>query len=406
MKKQIAIITSGFLPVPATKGGAVENLIVNLLNENEKEKEYNFTIYSINDEKAREESKKYNESTFEFYSPNFVVKVLDYIIFWVAKKILRKKNSQSYRYIVQRLSYFNFASKKLKKNSFDNVLLENHPTQYYSLKWRKNYIKYAGKVIYHCHNEFPGTFGCKKIIDTTSQFICVSEYIKNRLSSYLELDSNKFKVLRNCVNEELFNSNIDNEKKKTIREKYGFKSSDFVMIFTGRIVPEKGVLELVKALKQADNKNIKLLIVGSALNALSSKTEYQNQIEKEIDKIGDNIKFTGFVEYKKIFELYNAADIAVMPSVWNDPAPLSVIESIMCGLPIITTNSGGIPEYVNLKNAIVLDRENNLVDNLAENILKVYKDKELQKSMSKESIKLSKEMNVKTYYQNFKNLVK
>ena len=62
--KKIAMITSGFLPVPATKGGAVENLIVNLLNENEKNKKIKFEIFSIYDQDALNKSKKYENSNF------------------------------------------------------------------------------------------------------------------------------------------------------------------------------------------------------------------------------------------------------------------------------------------------------------------------------------------------------
>ena len=51
---KVAVITSGFLPVPAVKGGAVENLIVNLLKENEKKNKIKFEILSVYDKKAYE----------------------------------------------------------------------------------------------------------------------------------------------------------------------------------------------------------------------------------------------------------------------------------------------------------------------------------------------------------------
>ena len=46
---KVAIITSGLLPIPATKGGAIETLLDTFLLENEKRKSINATIYSIND---------------------------------------------------------------------------------------------------------------------------------------------------------------------------------------------------------------------------------------------------------------------------------------------------------------------------------------------------------------------
>ena len=110
----LAVITSGFFPLPASKGGAVENLIENLLNENEKENEIYFSIFSIYDEKAVQLSKGYKNSKFIFIKLNIFVKMLDKITFWIANNILKKENSQSYRFIFQRLYYLRKVSKMLK----------------------------------------------------------------------------------------------------------------------------------------------------------------------------------------------------------------------------------------------------------------------------------------------------
>ena len=102
---KVAIITSGFLPVPASKGGAVENLVMNLIRKNEERKEIDFTIFSVFDKDAQGESLKFNCSTFEFIKISKLISIMDKFIFFVAKKILKKENSQSYRYILQRLQY-------------------------------------------------------------------------------------------------------------------------------------------------------------------------------------------------------------------------------------------------------------------------------------------------------------
>lgn len=92
MKKiKLAMITSGFLPVPATKGGAVENLIVNILNENEINNKIEFSIFSIYEEKAILESKKYHNSKFIFIRTGRISKIMDKIVFFIAKNILKKK---------------------------------------------------------------------------------------------------------------------------------------------------------------------------------------------------------------------------------------------------------------------------------------------------------------------------
>ena len=404
--EKIAIITSGFLPVPASKGGAVENIVVNLLNENEKNNKVEFNVVSIFDDISYNESKKYSKSSFNFVKVNPLIKFIDKITFLIAKKILKKENSQSYRYIFQRLYYLNKCSKILKKNDFDKVILENHPTQYLALKWRKNYLKYAERYYYHCHNEFPGTYGCSEIIKSTKKIICVSNFIANSISNLMNMPSDKFVVLRNCINVKRFSNELNFDEKRKLKEKYGIKDNEKILLFTGRITPEKGVKELVESLKNVSNQNYKLLILGSALNELKTKTKYQEEIENIVQTISSKVIFTGFIKYEEINKFYSIADIAVLPSIWDDPAPLTVIESLVSGLPIITTNSGGIPEYATNGSAIIIERNKDLVENLSKNINLLLNDEAKLKEMSTSAKKVSKDLTLNNYYNNFIDIMK
>ena len=404
--EKIAIITSGFLPVPASKGGAVENIVVNLLNENEKNNKMEFNIISIFDDISYNESKKYSKSKINFIKVNFLVKFLDKITFLIAKKVLKKENSQSYRYIFQRLYYLNKCSKILKKNDFDKVILENHPTQYLALKWRKNYLKYSGRYYYHCHNEFPGTYGCSEIIKSTKKIICVSKFIANSIANLMNMPSDKFIVLRNCIDVKRFSNELNFDEKRKLKEKYGIKDNEKILLFTGRITPEKGVKELVESLKNISNQNYKLLILGSALNELKTKTKYQEEIENIVQTISSKVIFTGFIKYEEINKFYSIADIAVLPSIWDDPAPLTVIESLVSGLPIITTNSGGIPEYATNGSAIIIERNKDLVENLSKSINLLLNDEAKLKEMSISAKKVSKDLTLNNYYNNFIDIMK
>lgn len=402
----LAVVTSGFLPIPATKGGAVENLVVNLINENEKKHNLDFTIFSIYDEKAIEESKKYKYAKFIFLKVNSLAKILDKVVFFIAKNIFRKENSHSYRYIFQRLSFLNGISKQLKKNDYDKVLLENHPTQYLCLKWRKNYIKYKNRYYYHCHNELPGTYGCNEIIKDTNTVLCVSDYIARNFKKVTGISDKKLKVLRNGIDYDRFSKEVDDDTIKSLKEKYDIKNNEKVLLFTGRITWEKGVKELIESLKNLKYENYKLLILGSVLNDIKIKTTYQEEIEKLVEEMKEKVIFTGFVNYDEISNYYALADIAILPSVCEDAAPLTVIEALVSGLPIITTKSGGIPEYAKDGSAIVLEKDEALVDNLTIAIDKLLNDEEKIRDMSKKSKDVSKDLTLENFYINFCDLIK
>ena len=88
----LAVITSGFLPVPASKGGAVESLLENFIKKNEEYKKIKITVFSIKDKKAVEISRKYENSEFIFIKPNIIVESLDKFTYFIAKNILKKDN--------------------------------------------------------------------------------------------------------------------------------------------------------------------------------------------------------------------------------------------------------------------------------------------------------------------------
>ena len=397
----LAVITSGFLPLPASKGGAVETLIENLLNENEKKNQTYFSIFSIYDKNAIELSQKYKNSQFIFIKPNILVKILDKLVFWIARNILKKENSQSYRFIIQRLYFLRKVSKYLKKNDYDKVLLENHPTQYLALKWRKNYIKYKNKYYYHCHNEWKGTYGCKEIIQNTEKIICVSKFIAEQVRKYLNIHEEKCVVLKNGINTTLFSKKINDEEKEKIKRKYNIEKEEKILLFTGRLVPEKGIKELLEAILEIRNRNFKLIIVGSSLNAIKVKTEFEKEMESLTKELKDKVVFTGFINYDEIYKFYAVADIAVLPSICDDAAPLTIIESMASGLPIITTNSGGIPEYAVNGSAIIIERDKNLVKNLQMQIENLLQNEDKRKNMSKISIENVQELKTENFYNNF-----
>ena len=402
----LAVVTSGFLPIPATKGGAVENLVINLINKNEEDHNLDFTIFTIYDEKAVEEANKYRYSNFEFIKINWFVKILDKILFFVAKNILRKENSHSCRYIFQRLSFLNKVSKKLKKNDYDKVLLENHPTQYLCLKWRKNYLKYKDRYYYHCHNELPGTYGCNDIIKDSNRVLCVSNYIASNFKRVTNINENKLVVLRNGIDYDRFSKDVDRKIVKSLKEKYDIKDNEKVLLFTGRITQGKGVKELILSLKDLKYDNYKLLILGSVLNDIKVKTTYQEEIESLVEDMKDKVIFTGFINYDEISNYYAIADVAVLPSTCEDAAPLTVIEALVRGLPIITTRSGGIPEYAKDGSAIIIEKDENLVNNLTDAIDELLNDDNKLKEMSQKAKEVSKDLTLENFYMYFCNIIR
>ena len=152
--EDITLIMGSVFPVPAVKGGAVENLIENIAKAQEKEKKVNLNIicaYDFNAEKIAKE--KFKNTNFNHIKVGKINKFIDQCISFVATKIFHKKNVMAYSYIFQRLGYYRKISSLLHKKDFGKIILENSTGLYLALKWKKNYLKYEGRYYYHCHNK-------------------------------------------------------------------------------------------------------------------------------------------------------------------------------------------------------------------------------------------------------------
>lgn len=399
---EIAIITSGYLPVPAAMGGAVESLVENLIKKNEEIGKLDLTIFSTSHQTSVQEAQKFRKTHFIFIKPPAMIRLGDRLIYFAVKHLLKRKKSMSYRYILQRLHYLSQVSRFLQKNNYDKVILENHATLFLTLKKRGNAKKYVGRYYYHLHNEVTNDYGCRAIMLQSRKILGVSRYIDRTLGEFIgEIPNEKLDVLRNAVDLSRFGSLKSKQEAAHLRDKFSISTSDQVILFTGRLNQEKGIKELLEAFKQINQPNAKLVIVGGYFYASGMISPYEKEIEQLADSLGERVIFTGFIDYEKMPALYSMADVAAIPSIWEDPAPLTIIESMASGLPLVTTDSGGIPEYVTNECACVIKRDQLLVDHLAEAFERLLSNQLLRHQMATASRKNAEKMNLDQYYSDF-----
>lgn len=405
--EDITLIMGSVFPVPAVKGGAVENLIENIVKAHEKEKKVNLSIicaYDFNAEKIAKE--KFKNTNFNYIKVGKINKFIDQCISFVATKIFHKKNVMAYSYIFQRLGYYRKISNLLHKKDFGKIILENSTGLYLTLKWKKNYLKYAGRYYYHCHNKVNMDFGCIDIIEKTNKFISVSDYMGKDLQNFSDrIKNKKFLTLKNIIDYEKFEKNITETEKNILKNKYHIDSNEKVIIFVGRLTEEKGIKQLLMAINDVTYKNFKLLIVGSYFFNTKVKSDFEKELDELVNKNKERIIFTGYINYNEIYQLYKISDFAVLPSMWDEPAGLTIQEAEACGLPVITTNSGGIPEYVINGSSIIIKKDENIVENLKTEIENLLDDEKKLKEMSNKSLEIIDDLDICKYYNNLIKIV-
>lgn len=386
---KIAILTSGILPIPAVKGGAVENHIDFYLKYNNEHKLHEMTVFSIWDEAIK------GHPALNAIMNHYVYIEVKSIWARIRKNIYHILYGEKYyHYTIE--YFFRKAWNIIQRSHYDIILLDNRPGYALSMDIPKD-----TKLFLYLHNDLLNsrTKGSQKIYDSASRILTVSNYISNCVKTINPQDTKCVSIL-NGIDQNAFSPIIICN---VTRSQLGLEKKDFVMVFSGRITPEKGVSELIEAIyRLKDIQNIKLLIIGSPFYGdTANEDDFVRSLKKQALTIKNRIRFTGFIPYKDMPQYLKLSDIAVIPSLWDDPCPNTVLEAQAMGLPIITTLRGGIPEEVTEENAILLKTDNHFVDNLASAILDLYEHPQKRQQMSKAAIEHSKYFNHLRYAEDF-----
>ncbi|NLM05234.1 MAG: glycosyltransferase family 4 protein [Clostridiales bacterium] len=367
-----------------------------LVDENEGSNEYEFVVYSIFDKAAKKKSKIYKNTKFVYIPINRNLNKINNFIIKVVRKIFKiELKTLLIREII----------KYLRKENFDKIIVEGNEVQI--LQLRKYY---KGKLYFHAHHDAFNT--CKinpnKIIDSCEKVITVSEYIKERTLNVCSVKNyDKIIKVENCIDNKVFNKMLYIDEKIQLRNKYGIKDDELVIMFTGRIIKEKGIKELIEAFKLiCTDKKVKLMIVGNAGFANETISSYDRELFELSKSISDKIIFTGFIHNLELPKIHSIVDIAVVPSIWEEPAGLVAIEALASGLPLIVTESGGLTEYVNEKCAIILKKDKNLIKNMAKALENLIDNEDLRKKMSFEARKQGEKYGTREYYNAYINALK
>lgn len=385
---KIAILTSGILPIPAVQGGAVENLTDFYLEYNNQHRLHDITIYSVWHPDV--ERHPALQSTVNHY---VYIKVTGLWAKLKKKWYQLTRHEEYYHYTIE--FYLQEAIKDISRRSYDIILIENRPAYALKLKEVSN-----AKLVYHLHNEKLDSKSEKAldIYNAATCIITVSDYIKSRILTINHYDE-KTTTVYNGIDLHAFSSCNHSINRNSI----GLQEDDFVMVFSGRVTAEKGIMQLIEAMTLLqDLPRIKLLVIGSSFYGNDdNENSFAKALREKAAHLSDRIIFTGFIPYAQMPNYLQIADIAVIPSVWDDPFPTTVLEAQAMGLPIISTRRGGIPEQVTEESAILLDTDECFVDNLATAIRDLYQHPEKRKALGQAGLLHSQYFNKERFAKDF-----
>lgn len=240
--------------------------------------------------------------------------------------------------------------------------------------WRKAIFIYIAKffhkkVVWHMHAGRFAVFyqqhryAVRKVVNKSDVIIALSEYWKEYFKN--EFPTKRVEIIKNVI---------------SAPKAHKQQTSYFTLLFLGLLGKNKGIYDLLECIwdhKVEFQGKLKLYIGGNG------EIEHVKQLIKEYG-IADIVIFEGWVSGDKKIELLNKSDAYILPS-YKEGLPISILEAMSYGMPIISTPVGGIPEIVsNGENGYLVEPGNK--EDIYKAIISLLNDSDLRNRMGSVSL--------------------
>lgn len=249
----------------------------------------------------------------------------------------------SMEYIFQ-LNYMGMEelAKGLKKNfPYSRILVTVHYTNWgFILSGNKNKLHKILELGY-CQSEkdkqlLKSIDSERRLFNFSDQVIGVAKHSYNDLLTIYGVPKYKLSLIPHGIKDT--NLLLTERERGVLKEKYGFKVEEQILIFAGRLDVDKGIELLADSFIRLQKvyPKLRLIIAGSG--------NYSN-IFKRLIPSWSNVVFTGFVDKDILYELFSISDVGVLPSFYEEFGYFA-LEMMMMGLPLVVAKTSGLSELV------------------------------------------------------------
>jgi glycosyltransferase involved in cell wall biosynthesis len=188
----------------------------------------------------------------------------------------------------------------------------------------------------------------KLALKEADHIICVTHFAKEAVTRWYKTPDEKITVIHNGTGDlSSIKEACTSEKKKIIRRQLGFNEKERLILFVGLIEERKGIKHMLQAFNNLAKEytDIRLIIAGDG--------DYKEVFERTKNCRG-RIILTGKIPKEEVCQLYQIADIGVIPSVFEQCSYVA-LEMLKYGLPVVVSDVPGLKElYIDHKNALLV----------------------------------------------------
>ena len=387
-RPRVLLVPPPDLPVPAVQGGAVETLLTHLIRENEKHGQLDLLCASVPDDAARRAAEGLQHTKMLY-----IARPHGHRRYWPMVFVERCLGiAAPYDPWYQKVQL----SLALEPPGPDLIVAEGGNLTQCSAISR---MFGRRRCLAHLH----GQTTCSPVMDTIyGGILALSQFIRDDYLKTSTLDPQRAYIWYNCVDTQRFRPG---PPPLALRTRLGFGARDFVVLFCGRLDPDKGIHKLMEALALLPVPQIKLLIVGSPFFGRTQQSSFLRKLEQQARALGNRVQFTGYIPNEDLPDYYRLADLVCVPTLVEEAAGLVAVEAMACGRPVLATRSGGMPEYLEGSQAVLVERSENIADQLAWSIRMLYEHPALCAEMGAAGAKRAQDFSVERYYTDFVRII-
>lgn len=235
-----------------------------------------------------------------------------------------------FRRLAERLSFAWHALDHLATAGYDAIII-NKPFDFPTL-WRLRSTGLKAQTLFRSGGTdfFPGD---RWFADAIMHWVSASRYNAKQV---VQRYGRPVTTIHNGVDTEMFKpAPVD----PVMRMKLGALESDFLLVSVGRLVGWKGIDVVIQAMKALPNR-VRYLVIGDG----PEKAGLMDLARAS--GVEERVQFIGAVNHKDLPVLLSNCDMLVQPSKGEEAFGISVVEAMACGLGVLASSNGGLPEII------------------------------------------------------------